>query len=139
MAQQELKARKLYRVKPGRALVFPGVPTENNQHLWARGGEVVDATHPLLARIVELTPHLVAEIDEAELTRLEDLAAKAAEVQGRKPVAILSLRMHASMKVKIREYDVREKEKPAREAANATAKAERLGVDPKTLPKATRG
>lgn len=116
---QTKAARSLFRVKSGRVLLFPNVPTENNQHLWARAGEVVDATHPALRAIINRAPHNVLEITEAGLA------------PGEEPVK----RLHASVKHEMKAWDEREATRVARATSAAAAKAKGLGVDPSALPR----
>lgn len=119
--KETAQARRLFLVKPGRVLLFPGISRDGNQHLWAKGGDVVDATHPILAAIV-------AKVEQ----NVEPLAESA--LNGR----AVNARLHPAIAAKMKEYDTRERTRPQREAEKATAKAQRLGTDPKALPKATR-
>lgn len=117
-----IEKRVLFRVKAGRILLFPNVPSENNQHLWAKWGEVVDATHPVLRAIVALTGHNVTLISEADLK------------PGEQPVS----RMHSSVKAKMKEWDEREATRVVRATTAAASKAKTMGVDPNSLPKLGR-
>lgn len=109
-------------MKAGRTLLFPNVPSENNQHLWAKWGEAVDATHPVLRSIVDHTAHNVTPITEADLK------------PGEQPVA----RMHASVRARMKEWDEREATRVARATTAAASKAKTMGIDPSSLPKLGR-
>lgn len=123
--------KRLFLVKDGRALIFPDVPPDvSNAHLWARSGEVVDASHPVLLAIAEQFPHKVKEITEADLRKMESQAA-AAKPPRQSPV---SARLHPSIKARIRDYDAGNTSKAKKLSTAAAEKAKSAGVDPAKLP-----
>ena len=93
-------ARKLYKVKPGRVLIFHGVTQEQNRHVWALGGQVVDATHPILEAIVKAVSHNTEPITEQDLAKLEAEAAR-----NRKPSPSPQLRTRSSQRPSRRSSD----------------------------------